>query len=150
MLPIGAQQRAIAAEDYARAEKFLSAHTTPLVLRSGVRPTWLEDGRFWYRVTTENGSEAFLVDPVKGTKVPCDLAPCKASAGGGRGGGRGGAAQGGQGGNDVLSPDGKRAAFIRDFNLWVREVERWIVASAPSFDQQWGRSSGSRNLKLRT
>ncbi|HEX8357132.1 MAG TPA: DPP IV N-terminal domain-containing protein, partial [Segetibacter sp.] len=24
--------------------------------------------------------------------------------------------------NSVLSPDGKRAAFIRDFNLWVREV----------------------------
>ncbi len=25
--------------------------------------------------------------------------------------------------NLVLSPDGKRAAFIRDFNLWVREIE---------------------------
>src|SRR6185436_17797605 len=36
---------------------------------------------------------------------------------GGRGGGRGGAA-----GNSVLSPDGKRSAFIRDWNLWVRDV----------------------------
>jgi dipeptidyl aminopeptidase/acylaminoacyl peptidase len=35
---------------------------------------------------------------------------------GGGGGGRGGA------GNAVLSPDGKRAAFIRDWNLWVRDV----------------------------
>jgi dipeptidyl-peptidase 4 len=35
---------------------------------------------------------------------------------GGQRGGRGGAA------NDVLSPDRTRAAFIRDFNLWVRNV----------------------------
>jgi len=25
-------------------------------------------------------------------------------------------------GNDMLSPDGKRAAFLRDYNLWVRDV----------------------------
>jgi dipeptidyl aminopeptidase/acylaminoacyl peptidase len=35
----------------------------------------------------------------------------------GRGGGRGGF-----GGNEVLSPDGKLAAFIKDWNLWVRDV----------------------------
>ena len=29
----------------------------------------------------------------------------------------------GAGRNAVVSPDGKRAAFIREFNLWVREVE---------------------------
>ena len=128
VLPLGAQQRAVTAEDYARAERFLSAHTTPLVLRSGVRPNWLDDGRFWYRVTTEKGSEAFLVDPEKGTKVECDLPPCKQSAGGGgrpstgsgQAAGRGGG--GGQGANEILSPDGKRAAFVRDFNLWVRDV----------------------------
>ncbi len=55
----------------------------------------------------------------------CDLAAnqCKdegaAPAGpAGPGGGRPGAA----GRNDVLSHDGKRAAFIRDWNLWVRDV----------------------------
>ena len=68
-LPTIAQQRPITAEDYARAERFLSYNTTPLVLRSGVRPNWLDDGRFWYRITTEKGSEAFLVDPVKRTKT---------------------------------------------------------------------------------
>jgi dipeptidyl-peptidase 4 len=36
---------------------------------------------------------------------------------GGRGGGRGGGA-----GNSAPSPDGKRAAFIRDWNLWVRDI----------------------------
>lgn len=34
----------------------------------------------------------------------------------GRGGRRGG-------GNEVLSPDGKRAAFIKDYNLWMRDVK---------------------------
>lgn len=124
-MPLAAQRPALTADDYARAERFLSANTNPLVLRSGVRPTWLDDGRFWYRTTTENGSEAFLVDPVKGTKVPCDLPACRASAGqqGGRGRGRGGApgARGGQR-NEIPSPDGTRAVFVRDHNLWVRDV----------------------------
>ena len=110
-LPTVAQQRAITADDYARAERFMNYNTTPLVLRSGVRPNWLEDGRFWYRITTEKGNEAFLVDPAKRTKVPCTLPQCS-------GGGRGGAAQR----NDIPSPDGKRTAFVREHNLWVREV----------------------------
>src|ERR1700693_118032 len=64
------QPRAVTAADYARAEKFMSYNTAPLVLRSGVRPGWLADYRFWYRNITEAGSEFILVDPVKGTRVP--------------------------------------------------------------------------------
>jgi dipeptidyl aminopeptidase/acylaminoacyl peptidase len=40
----------------------------------------------------------------------------------GEGGGRGAGARGGAAGNAVTSPDGKRAVFIRDWNLWVRDV----------------------------
>ena len=29
---------------------------------------------------------------------------------------------GGSGGNDVLSPDGKRSIFIKEYNLWVRDI----------------------------
>src|SRR5215212_3307599 len=65
-----AQQRTLTAADYARAEKFMNYNTNPLVLRAGVRPTWLADGRFWYRVTTENGGEFVLVDPARGTRIP--------------------------------------------------------------------------------
>ncbi len=43
------------------------------------------------------------------------------AAGGGRGG-RGGRGTGGDNRNEVLSPDGTRAVFIRDHNLWVRNV----------------------------
>src|SRR4051812_26485745 len=45
-----AQPRALTAADYARAEKFMTYNTTPLVLRSGVRATWLPGDpgdRFW-------------------------------------------------------------------------------------------------------
>src|SRR5713226_951676 len=68
-LSLPAQQKFTAA-DYQRAEKFMTASTTPLVLRSGIRPNWLPDDRFWYRVTTAEGAEFILVDPAKGTRAP--------------------------------------------------------------------------------
>jgi dipeptidyl aminopeptidase/acylaminoacyl peptidase len=49
-----------------------------------------------------------------------DVGAARPSTGGGRGGRGGG--RGGGAGNAVTSPDGKRAAFIRDWNLWVRDV----------------------------
>jgi dipeptidyl-peptidase-4 len=127
-VPIDAQQRgasaarALTAADYARAEKFMTWNTTPLLFRSGVRPTWLAGDRFWYRITTPAGSEAILVDPAKGTKEPCTLPPCaEAPANAGRGGGRGG--RGAAAVPTVASPNGKRAVFIRDWNLWIRDVD---------------------------
>src|SRR5688500_5406237 len=118
------------AADYARAEKFMNYNVTPLVYRSGVRGNWLPDGRVWYRVTTENGSVATLVDPVTGTKTPCTLPECAPSTGSGQAaaasgrGRRGQAAGGGRGGGrtDVDAPDGKRTAYIKDWSLWVRDV----------------------------
>ena len=166
----GDAPRAITAADYARAERLLGYNTNPLVFRSGVRPTWLPDDRFWYRITTAEGSEFVLVDAARGTRVSafdharlatalsaaagttydahhlpftafdlsadgrtisfnvrgrrwkCDLQADKCSAetspeAGGQGGGGRGARP-----NDILSPDKKRAAFIREFNLWVRDI----------------------------
>ncbi|MBO0725107.1 MAG: DPP IV N-terminal domain-containing protein, partial [Blastocatellia bacterium] len=172
-----AQQHALTADDYARAEKFMNYNTAPLALRTGVRPAWIADGRFWYRVATENGNEFILVDPARGTRGPafdqaklaaalsaasgakyeafnlpfqqidfsadgksisffverrpwtcdaqgnqCNPAPDGAGsrAEGGRGGQRGG---GGFGANAMAtSPDGKRIAFVRDYNLWIRDA----------------------------
>jgi dipeptidyl-peptidase-4 len=170
-LPVVAQERrALTADDYARAEKALGYNTNPLVFRAGVRPSWMPGERFWYRITTPEGSEFVLIDPAKGSRAPafdhakvaaalsaaagttydahhlpftsfdfsnneqtisftvrnrgwkCDLQAntCSADATasdqtpapGGRRGGR----------NETLSPDKKRAAFIRDYNLWVRDV----------------------------
>ena len=168
-----AQQRALSADDYARAEKFMGYNTGPLVLRAGVRPNWLADGRFWYRITTENGAEFLLVDPVKGTRVPafdhaklaaalsaaagttyeagklpfqqiefatdgkaisfvverrrftCDVQGNQCTATELPGGARAAGQQRGRGFGAsamAMSPDGKRLAFIRNYNLWVREI----------------------------
>src|SRR6266550_3546517 len=38
--------------------------------RAVIRPRWLADNRFWYRVTTQNGNEFVLVDPTRGTRGP--------------------------------------------------------------------------------
>jgi dipeptidyl aminopeptidase/acylaminoacyl peptidase len=124
-----APARALTAADYAHAEKFMTWNTTPLVYRSNISPTWLADDRFWYRITTPTGNEAIIVNPATGEKQPCTLPACAASAAdGGRGGaGRG---RGGRGGGrgavavpSVMSPDGKHAVFIRDWNLWLRDSE---------------------------
>jgi dienelactone hydrolase len=174
--------KAFTAADYARAEKFMTYNTTPLVFGTGIRPNWLTGDRFWYRVTRQGGAEFILVDPAKGTRTPAfDHAKLAASlstaagqkyealtlpfqditladdnssvafsaagkrwkcglsdyacaedaaggAGGGRAGGRGG--RGGRGGGGrgggaaggAASPDGKLTAFIKDYNLFVRDA----------------------------
>jgi dipeptidyl-peptidase-4 len=170
-----AQQPGVTAADYARAEKLMGYNTLPLVLRAGVRPIWAPGEKFWYRITTENGTEFILVDPARATREPafdhvklasalagaagakyepyklpfqqidisgdgrtvafnlgtkrwvCDRggrechaaadnnAPRTVEPAGGRRGGFGAASM-------ALSPDGKRTAFIKENNLWVRET----------------------------
>jgi len=176
VLTANAQQRTIlTAKDYERAERLMGYNTEPLVDRSSVRPNWLPDDRFWYRVLTPQGSEFILVDPAKGTRNAAfdqqKLAAALSAATGksyqaamlpfqffsfsadqkaiifqadgkqwkcglqtytctadtsaatlnttANTGGR----RGSRGGNEVLSPDGKRAAFIKEYNLWVRDVK---------------------------
>lgn len=161
--PAAAQQpRQLTAADYARAERFLGANTAPLVSGIAGRPTWMEDGRFWYRATTPGGSAFFVVDPARRTRealfdptrlasalaavsgrpvqasqIPpfelakdsrsltvraqnrewnCDLqaytcAPADSAA-----------AAPGAPENSSVSPDGRWAVFIRDYNLWAREL----------------------------
>ena len=120
--PLLAQSRPLTAADYARAERFLSFNTTNLVSRTGVQPSWLPDGRFTYRVRLPDGSSPLVVvDPTTGTKTDCATAGanCPAALAGpplrpaARASGRA---------PEHVSPDGKTAAFIRDWNLWVRDV----------------------------
>jgi dipeptidyl-peptidase 4 len=160
-------QTRLTADDYARAERFLAPTTVPLVSGMSGPATWLEDGRFWYRVTTQAGADFVMVDPARGTRQPafdharlaaalgtatgaridaarlpfttfdlsrdgrtitvraadrswaCDVTAytCAAVATT-RGPGTGHPAPP----NSVTSPDGRYAAFIRDFNLWVRDL----------------------------
>src|SRR2546421_631125 len=67
---VSAQTRALTADDYARAEKFMGYNVNPLVLHAPAQPTWINDDRFWYRTTTENGTEFFVVDATTGARTP--------------------------------------------------------------------------------
>ncbi|MFW6140160.1 MAG: DPP IV N-terminal domain-containing protein [Acidobacteriota bacterium] len=152
----------LTADDYARAEKFLRSHTDPLVLGAEIRPTWLDDERFWYRNRFPKGFEFILVDSVKKKRErafnheklaealsqltdksyePFDLPfnnfqfadqeksivfeikdqkyqydiqreVCAALD-----------PPADQDIKAVISPDGKYAAFIRQYNLWIRNLE---------------------------
>ena len=74
--PTGAQgqgafaPRVVTADDYARAEKSMGYNTSLLVFRSGVRPNWISGERFWYRITTAEGSEFVMIDPATGARAP--------------------------------------------------------------------------------
>jgi dipeptidyl aminopeptidase/acylaminoacyl peptidase len=167
--PLAAQSaqspRALTADDYARAERFLGTTTAPLVTGLGVRPTWLDDGRFWYRTSAANGFQFIMVDPGKRTRSSAfdqaRVAQALAAAANFRvdpnrlpfstfqlskdsrtisvtttSNGRwkcdlqtyqcvsldsaNAASTPPQ--NSVVSPDGKRAAYIRDYNLWMMDL----------------------------
>src|SRR5579862_6888478 len=116
----------------------LAPYVNPLVQLHAVRPIWLPDDRFWYRDSSSGGAQFILVDPAHAarTVLQCDqrttgcipgappVSPESASA---AGGGRGRGGRGGRGGApsrppEAMAPDGKHAAFIRDWNLWMRDV----------------------------
>ena len=111
------QHQVLTADDYARAEKMLVYNTSPLVDRSGVRPTWLPDGKFWYMVLTATGREFVLVNPADGSKkTAASLAELGVT------GSAPGPIMGRRGGGGATSPDGKKTAFIKDWNLWVKDI----------------------------
>lgn len=60
---------ALTAEDYARAERFLSWNVEPLVYRADVNPNWMQGDRFWYRTRIPEGHEFIVVDPESGTRA---------------------------------------------------------------------------------
>ncbi len=114
----------LTAKDYEHAESMLGYSAEPFVDRAAVRPNWLPEDKFWYKALTAQGSEYVLVDPAKGTRtVAADLQKLgvAAPAPDDRGMRDDGRARGSRT-SEVLSPDGKKAAFIKDYNLWVRNV----------------------------
>src|SRR3990172_4492589 len=159
---VGQAPPALTADDYARAEQFMSYNTTPLVFGTAVRPSWLSGDRFWYRNSIPDGAEFVLVAPARRTRArafdherlaaalsraadpaygafglpftqiefstdgrsiafdargrrwSCDVQGAQCTGGPGR------ADEARR--NAVVSPDGRRAAFVRDDNLWVRDL----------------------------
>lgn len=108
------------AADYQQAVKFLGFNTSKLIDRNNVSPNWMDDGKFWYSVNVGAGKEFVLINPADGSRKTAadkktllpDAPPDKdANASGRR-----------NFSNDILSPDGKKVVFIRDWNLWIRDI----------------------------
>lgn len=110
-------QRQLTAADYQNAESGLSWNASTLVDRMNVRPNWLEDGTFWYRVLDKDGPEYVHYNPKTKKKRTAstkdellkDLPEKKERPTYNYR-------------TEVLSPDSKQVAFIRDWNLWIRDI----------------------------
>ncbi len=109
---VNAQNKPLTTNDYARAEQFLGYNIEPLVTGGSVRANWVSPSKFWYTTKTKNGNETYEVDALKKTKVITTAYKEGGSGGFGRR----------QGGLEVVSPDGKKAVFIKDWNLWLKDV----------------------------
>ena len=130
------QSRTVTAADYMHAARFLAPNLNGMVVGGSVSPNWQPDGRFWYRTTTLAGPEIVVIDPATRKRQRCDASATQCAgiaitrdngdtnAGrggrGARGAGRANAA--GSGPPLTMSPDGKRGVFVRDWNLWVRDI----------------------------
>lgn len=107
----------LTADDYQRAERWLAPNVMPLVSGSASGFTWLPDGRFWYRVQTAGGgTELRIVDPARNQSRVCVQGqdPCQAAP----------SAQPAHAPppNSSVSPDRSKAVFIRDHNLWLKDL----------------------------
>src|SRR6267154_348296 len=108
-------------KDYQQAESFMGYNTQKFIDHSAVSANWIPGDRFWYRTLTPGGSEFILVDAGKGTRGAAfdpqnNTLEKDTSMQAGNTQRPGGFRNRS---NEVLSPDGSRAAFIKDYNLWV-------------------------------
>ncbi|WP_293788688.1 S9 family peptidase [uncultured Pedobacter sp.] len=106
-----AQQKALTVKDYERAESFMGYNTAKYIDHANTQPNWLEGDKFWYSTKSNDTEQTFLVDPVKNTKT------LTTDYKGGAAASRRGASR-----NEVVSPDGKKAILIQDYNLFVKEL----------------------------
>ena len=100
---------------YNRAESMLSYSTDPLVDWANVRPNWVEGGRMFYEILGPKGKELVLID-LEGPlvrRVDAGSIPQNPASDPSISTTRGKA---------LPSPNGKYVAYIKDWNLWVRDL----------------------------
>ncbi|MBX2871601.1 MAG: S9 family peptidase [Saprospiraceae bacterium] len=110
-------QDQVTTEAYKQAENQLSFNTAQHIDRMNVRPSWESDDRFWYRILVEDGLEFVYYDIKKKKRLTFDskaeldkLLKKKAER------------PPYNRRKEVLSPDKSKVVFIKDWNLWVRDL----------------------------
>lgn len=111
-------QKNVTSSEYENAVKFLGFNTNKLVFNSIGNIEWLPDGNFWYAKTTPTGKEYVLINTADGSRktgselkaVLSETLPKTDSKVVARP-------------NEISSPDGKKVAYIKDWNLWIRDIE---------------------------
>lgn len=108
-------QKIITATDYDRATARLEGNVNQFI-DNLIIPQWLPDGRLWYSVLTPGKVEYKLFNP-KDKKTITATSKKELFE-------QGSVADGQEKSlsDESLSPDGAYAVFIRDWNLWLREI----------------------------
>ena len=115
-LNVSAQDQ-ITVDDYKKAEEQLSWNTSKLVDRMNVRPTWTEDGKFWYQNLIANGTEYVLYDlKTKSKKILEGKSALPKEPKGPVYDRR----------KEVITPDGKKVVYINNWNLFVRDLDSGV------------------------
>ncbi len=102
--------------DYQRATAMLSGNVSKLV-DNAIRPQWTQDGKLWYKSQTGEQAVYKLYDPAKGKARSAESRAELFEKG------KVEQERGRRSRRSSKSPDGKYEAFIKDWNLWLREVE---------------------------
>ena len=101
----------VSTEDYDRAVKFMYGPDEALEFNTIVRINWINETQCWYSVNAPEGTKYYLVDAKKKKKTElskeeADKLVVKTF----------------MVKDAVVSPDGLKAAFIRDNNLWMKII----------------------------
>lgn len=110
-------QDQVSAEVYQQAENQLSFNTSQYIDRMNVNPNWQSDEVFWYRNLIEDGVEFVHYDIKKKKKTTFDSKGAldkiiEQKTGGSEYNRR----------TEVISPDQTKVIFIKDWNLWMRNL----------------------------
>lgn len=117
MSAVGQTNKVYTNEDYQRAVDMLSTNVSKYI-DNDIRPQWLQDGRLWYKSSVDGKDIYKLFDPKDGSFITADSKSDLFKIA------RINEVEGPKVSRDeVLSPDGKSILFIKDWNLWLRDVE---------------------------
>jgi dipeptidyl aminopeptidase/acylaminoacyl peptidase len=102
-------------DDYQHATEMLAGNASRYI-DNMIQPQWLPDGKLWCRSLTDNQSKFVLFNPADGKRTVYnsrkELMEALTSK----------PKEGATSRTEIPSPDGKYVAFIRNWNLWIKET----------------------------